>query len=235
MCYHSDLCERAASRFHEFGPWWLFLLDTLPLAMDSSHRSRHDSPDPNSLQVAAMVADLFQQRGDSRYGGEAVTQLEHALQAAVFAERAGADDYLVTAALLHDVGHLLHDLPADAPDHLIDDRHETLAAKWLWQFFDNRVVEPVRLHVAAKRYLCLVDEDYLRRLSPPSVQSLQLQGGPMREAERIEFELHPYFQSALELRRWDEAAKIAGMETPGLDHFLHRVRNTVRRDGRTHR
>ena len=164
------------------------------------------------------VLSLFQRHGDSEYGSEAVTQLEHALQAACFAERASGSPALISAALLHDVGHLLHDLPADAPERGIDDHHEVLAARWLEKRFGPEVVEPVRLHVDAKRYLCAT-EDYLKLLSPPSVLSLQLQGGPMTDDEVARFRSHPHYLDALAVRRWDDEAKIVDMVTPDLEHF----------------
>jgi phosphonate degradation associated HDIG domain protein len=173
------------------------------------------------------IARLFHERGGSEYGGEAVTQLEHALQAAMLAEDEGAGPALVAAALLHDVGHLLHDLPDDAPDRDIDDHHEALAARWLAKRFGPDVVEPVRLHVPAKRYLCATESGYLEALSPPSLQSLRLQGGPMTPDEALRFESSPHFESALRLRRWDEAAKVPGLPTPGLEHFLERVRGSL--------
>jgi phosphonate degradation associated HDIG domain protein len=165
------------------------------------------------------IITLFRQRGDSQYGGEAVTQLEHALQAATFAEREGAPPALIAAALIHDVGHLLHDLPDDAPDQGVDDHHETLAAAWLAQRFCPPVVAPVAMHVAAKRYLCAVDAKYLGQLSQPSMQSLTLQGGPMTPQEVKRFETRPCFQDAVRLRRWDDAAKVISMTTPDLEHF----------------
>ena len=173
----------------------------------------------NQTSVAAEVLKLFRLRGGSQYGGEAVTQLEHALQAATFAEREHASSALIAAALLHDVGHLLHDLPDDAPDQGVDDRHETLAAAWLATRFSPAVVAPVAMHVAAKRYLCAVDQPYLAQLSPPSVQSLALQGGPMTPAEIKEFTSRSYFSDAVRLRRWDDAAKIVDMRTPDLEYF----------------
>jgi phosphonate degradation associated HDIG domain protein len=171
------------------------------------------------LPVTREVLELFRLRGDSEYGGEAVTQLEHALQAATFAEREGASAQLIAAALLHDVGHLLHELPADAPDQGIDDRHEALATVWLAERFGPPVVAPVAMHVAAKRYLCAVDGDYFSQLSPPSVQSLALQGGPMATAEIEQFRSRPFYDDAVRLRRWDDAAKIVDMQTPTLEHF----------------
>ncbi|MFN3192077.1 MAG: phosphonate degradation HD-domain oxygenase [Aureliella sp.] len=166
-----------------------------------------------------QLRECFDLGGDSLYGGEAVTQLEHALQAAWLAEQEKASDALVTAALLHDVGHLLHTLPEDAPEHGIDDCHEDLAARALDGLFDLPVIEPVRLHVPAKRYLCATNATYHQELSEPSQLSLKLQGGPMSDAEVAEFETSPYFQDAVRLRHWDDLAKVVGLETPSLDHY----------------
>src|SRR5262245_40405061 len=174
---------------------------------------------PKHFPITEEILNLFRLRGDSEYGGEAVTQLEHALQAATFAEREGAEPALVAAALIHDIGHLLHDLPRHAPDQNIDDRHETLAAAWLAKRFPPSVVAPVAMHVAAKRYLCAIDREYLGHLSQPSVQSLALQGGPMTAEEVQRFESRPFFQEAVRLRRWDDAAKVVGMATASLEHF----------------
>ncbi|HVX10301.1 MAG TPA: HD domain-containing protein [Pirellulales bacterium] len=184
------------------------------------HRHR-DETAPGS--VAEEIVGLFAARGDSQYGGEAVSQQEHALQAAMFAERENADGALIVAALLHDVGHLLHDLPDDAPEQGTDDRHEVLAAHWLAKRFGPEVVEPARLHVTAKRYLCAVDGSYQRELSAPSVLSLKLQGGPMTPEEVREFESQPHFEAAVRLRRWDDAAKIVGLATPDVRHFMRYV------------
>jgi [1-hydroxy-2-(trimethylamino)ethyl]phosphonate dioxygenase len=174
---------------------------------------------PSPHPVTQEILRLFRARGGSQYGGEAVTQLEHALQAAMFAEREAAEPALIAAALIHDVGHLLHELPSDAPDQGIDDRHETLAAGWLAQRFPPAVVAPAAMHVAAKRYLCAVDGDYLQQLSAPSIQSLALQGGPMSPEELWQFEARPYFEDAVRVRRWDDAAKVVGLTTPDLEHF----------------
>jgi len=172
------------------------------------------------MSIVTEIERLFAARGDSEYGGEAVSQREHALQAAAAAVADGADEPLVAAALLHDVGHLLHDLPADAPEAGIDDHHENSAARFLAAHFGPEVCEPVRLHVAAKRYLTAVEPDYLAKLSGPSVTSLMLQGGPMRAAEQEAFRANPHWQAAVRLRRYDEAAKVAGAATPSLADFL---------------
>lgn len=182
----------------------------------------------NTCQEA--VARLFHCRGDSQYGGEAVSQLEHALQAATLAEAEGASAALIAAALLHDVGHLLHNLPDDAPEHDVDDRHEELAARWLARYFGPNVVEPVRLHVQAKRCLSAIDPHYGAALSEPSRVSLRLQGGPMTADEVAAFQASPHYDAALRLRRWDDRAKIVGWQTPSLEHFLPIVAQAARGD-----
>lgn len=167
-----------------------------------------------------QIAECFRLRGNSEYGGEAVTQLEHALQCAWLAEQSGASTALIVASLLHDIGHLLHDLPDDAPDQGIDDHHENSGFRYLEKHFPASVSEPVRLHVAAKRYLCTVDAAYESQLSEPSLVSFRLQGGKMSDAELDEFRANPDWQAALELRRWDDMAKVEDLETPDFDHFM---------------
>lgn len=165
------------------------------------------------------ILKLFEQRGDSDYGGEDVTQLEHALQCATLAESERASSALITAALLHDIGHLLHALPSNAPDDGIDDLHEELGCRYLERIFGAAVTEPVRLHVPAKRYLCATDADYFHQLSAPSIQSLQMQGGPMTPQDVAEFEAGQFADDAVRLRRWDDAGKIPKRMTPSLAHF----------------
>jgi gamma-butyrobetaine dioxygenase len=141
------------------------------------------------------------------------------LQAAQLAEREQADDALVAAALLHDVGHFT---PAVSGQELMqgtDNRHSHSGADWLAQWFGPEVTEPVRLHVAAKRYLCAVEPGYAGNLSPASVYTLGVQGGPMAGAELDEFAASPYALAACRLRRWDDAAKDPDAAVPGFDHF----------------
>jgi phosphonate degradation associated HDIG domain protein len=192
-----------------------------------------NDPARPTLSAATMeVMSLFATNGGSQYGGESVSQEQHALQAALFAERQGAAPSAIAAALLHDVGHLLHSLPDDAPERGIDDRHESLAASWLRKRFGPEVVEPVRLHVAAKRYLCAVEPSYLKELSEPSILSLRLQGGPMSAAEVREFESLPFHREAVALRRWDDAAKVPDLVTPGREHFARYVDQCASNDHR---
>lgn len=161
----------------------------------------------------------FHERGEGAYLGEPVSIAEHSLQSAHLAEQDGAPASLVAAALLHDYGHLIHDLPDDSVDHGVDTAHEDVAHRFLRQHFGPEVVEPVRMHVAAKRYLCAVDPLYVAELSPASVLSLRLQGGPYAAHEVTEFDALPHARDAVRLRRYDDAAKVAGAATPSLEHF----------------
>lgn len=171
------------------------------------------------MNVVDEIFDLFARRGGEAYFGEPVSQLEHALQTAFQAESAGAYDSLIVATLLHDIGHLLHRLPEDIADRGIDAKHEKIGGAWLAKHFPPAVAEPVRLHVAAKRYLCAVDAEYQERLSPASVQSLELQGGAM-DAEAVRgFEQNDFYREAVALRRWDDEAKIVGLTLPPLEHY----------------
>lgn len=169
--------------------------------------------------VVERIVALFREGGDGAYFGEAVTQTEHALQCAHIAELAGSPPNVVVAALLHDVGHLLHHLGEDVAQRGIDDRHEQRGANWLASHFGPAVIDPIRLHVAAKRYLCVIQPDYQSQLSPASQLSLQLQGGPMSMTEVAEFEREPHFRSAVAVRLWDDAAKVPGLVVPRINHY----------------
>jgi len=171
------------------------------------------------VSIVDEIIGLFARRGDDVYLGEPVSQLEHALQTAFQAEQEGASDTLIAAALLHDVGHLLHKLPEDIADRGIDGRHEHVGAMWLARYFPRAVTEPIRLHVSAKRYLCARDDEYQRRLTAASIRSLALQGGPMSDEEVREFEASPYAREGARLRRWDDLAKVVGSKAPGLPQY----------------
>jgi [1-hydroxy-2-(trimethylamino)ethyl]phosphonate dioxygenase len=166
-----------------------------------------------------LIFERFDRHGGKDYGSERVRQLEHALQCAMIAEAEDAPATLITAALLHDIGHLIHDLGREPAARGIDDRHELLGRQWLGQWFGEAVTEPVRLHVPAKRYLTATDPGYFATLSAGSVRSLALQGGPFTAELAASFIGLPYATDAVRLRRWDEAAKVPGKITPDLAHF----------------
>ncbi|MGA0882334.1 MAG: phosphonate degradation HD-domain oxygenase [Burkholderiaceae bacterium] len=176
--------------------------------------------------VSATIEQLFLRSGDVSYG-EDVTQREHALQAAYLAQEAGAPHSLILAALLHDVGHLLHPDAGLALEQAQDDTHEQIGASWLAQFFGPPVSEPVNLHVQAKRYLCWADPDYYDGLSDVSKRSLALQGGVFSSMEAKAFLQLPYAREAISLRQWDEQAKVPQAPTPSLHHFLQSVRHCL--------
>jgi phosphonate degradation associated HDIG domain protein len=170
--------------------------------------------------LATMIGDIIEGKGHRLYGLSAINQRAHALQTAWLAEQSGGDAAFITACLLHDVGHMVHDLGEDPARAGIDDRHEELGQAWLTRWFGPDVTEPVRLHVAAKRYLCATEADYFAKLSADSVRSLALQGGPMSEAELADYRSNPFAEQATMLRRFDESAKVKDLETPSLAHFL---------------
>lgn len=172
------------------------------------------------VNIVDEIFEAFQINGDQLYeGGEQVTQQQHALQTAHAAEKDGAHDTLIAAAILHDYGHLAHDIPQEVVAQGIDDKHEELVAALLEPYFVPAVTEPARLHVPAKRYLCAVEPSYFSKLSPVSVRSLERQGGPLTEAEVKAFESLPHFADAVRLRRYDEMGKDPDAVTPNLAYY----------------
>jgi phosphonate degradation associated HDIG domain protein len=179
-----------------------------------------------------LLRGLFETRGAERYEspGDAhrrpsVSQLEHALQCATLAEAAGADEYLVSAALLHDLGHLVYE--AGEHDSSEDDFHQFRALPLLRDLFPDDVLEPIKLHVDAKRYLCATEPSYHAGLSAASKLSLALQGGAHAAAEADAFIAQPFAREAVLLRRWDDRAKVIGLETPGFGYFARHLRQVI--------
>jgi phosphonate degradation associated HDIG domain protein len=175
------------------------------------------------------IGGLFDHRGGEQYSGEPVTQLEHALQTAHRAEQAGADDELVTACLLHDLGHLVHDLGESPTLRGIDDVHQHLAIPFLRGLFSDQVLGAINGHVDAKRYLCAVRAGYEAALSDDSRRSLRLQGGVFTPEQAAAFIARPGAAAAVRLREWDDLAKVEGWATPPLAHFLERARRCALR------
>lgn len=175
-----------------------------------------------SLTVPDIVA-LFESKGHAQYDGEPVTQLQHALQTAHLAEQAGSDSALITGALLHDLGHLLHDFGGTPTRQGLDDLHQYRCLPFLRSLFSPATLEPIRLHVDAKRFLCARVEGYHASLSADSRRSLVLQGGVFDDAQARAFEALPYAGDAVRLRQWDDAAKSADAEAPSLAHFVRHM------------
>lgn len=181
------------------------------------------------IDVAEVLAELYGSEASNRLYDERVSELQHALQAAALAEADGAPGQLVAAALLHDVGHLLiGDLVGIEEELDTDARHEAEGARFLRRWFGAEVTAPIAMHVAAKRYLCAIDAGYGATLSPSSVRSMAVQGGPMESAELLAFEQRPHHEAAVALRRWDDLAKVEGASTPDFDHFTALLRDLAR-------
>ncbi|MFM6949368.1 MAG: HD domain-containing protein [Aquirufa sp.] len=181
-----------------------------------------------SINIVEEIIFLLKNHGDSQYGGEPVTQGEHALQAAHLAHQNKEKESIVVACLLHDIGHLLHNLPNDAPDKGIDDLHESLGFDFVNQHFISAVAEPVLLHVDAKRYLCGREPGYFDLLSEPSIISLHLQGGIMSEEECQAFEKNPFYKDAVILRKYDDMAKVPSMVVNPIESYVPLLRSYLK-------
>ncbi len=168
----------------------------------------------------ADIEELFRRHGGIEYAGEGVTQQEHALQCAHLAEQEGVPPELVTAAFLHDLGHILNRQGATPTERGIDDQHQYFAIPFIRPLFPPAVVEAIRLHVDAKRALCALEPDYYESLSDDSKRSLTLQGGIFSRQETEAFMAKPFAENALRVRRWDDRAKVAGATTPPIGHYL---------------
>lgn len=183
--------------------------------------------DPSS--IVEFIADIFERRGAESYLGEPVTMAQHMLQGAVLAEREGAGDELIAAALLHDIGHYTSEFGPYSPDDTEDNHHDEAGAKVLEHFFPPVITECVRLHVAAKRYLCATDATYYGKLSVASRHTLELQGGPMNEKEVAQFRRNPFHEEAVRVRLWDEGGKDPDMTTPSFRHYVPVLQRVVDR------
>jgi [1-hydroxy-2-(trimethylamino)ethyl]phosphonate dioxygenase len=179
--------------------------------------------------IVAFLGNIVARRGADSYLGEPVTISQHMLQAAHLAESEAASEDLVAAALLHDIGHYTGEFGEDYIEQGIDNQHDEAGARVLERFFPPLVTECVRLHVAAKRYLCATEPGYFDRLSDASVRTLALQGGPMSAEEVADFRANPHFNEAVRVRLWDEAAKEPDMRVPGFEHYTALLQQVVDR------
>jgi phosphonate degradation associated HDIG domain protein len=174
--------------------------------------------DPRYDTITALITRF----GPLHYG-EAITQIDHVVQCGQLAIDAGEDDAMVVAALLHDIGQFIDDAGNAAETLATDARHEDLGADFLSRWFGAHVTEPVRLHVAAKRYLCATLPGYAQALSGASKLSLSLQGGAMDADEVTTFEAHPWFAQAVRLRHYDDGGKRIGWQVPDLASHHDRI------------
>lgn len=187
-------------------------------------------PDKAELTVdniVQFIGDIFERRGAESYLGERVTMSQHMLQAAQLAEQAGASEAVIVSALLHDIGHYTNEFPDDALAQGTDNLHEEAGARVLAPFFPAQVLDPIRHHVAAKRYLCATDTAYFGKLSDASVHTLNLQGGPMNTDEVQGFAQEPNLDAILQVRVWDDQGKDPNITTPDFDHYAPMITRVV--------
>ncbi|MBH67966.1 MAG: phosphohydrolase [Rhodospirillaceae bacterium] len=176
------------------------------------------------MSIIHEIKLIFLTKGKNFFDEDSVTQLSHALQCALHAENANETPEMITACLLHDIGHLISN-DTTAPIKSGDDaKHEQIAVEYLQPCFNSAVTSPIRWHVDAKRYLCATDLKYFSKLSRASIKSLEVQGGPFTKGEKDVFEGHSFYQEAIKLRRWDDASKAPSKITPSLDYFLDYAR-----------
>ena len=188
---------------------------------------KHSVTDLNATNIVDFIGSIFEKRGDEEYLGEPVTMGQHMLQGATMAEKSREPDEIIIGTLLHDIGHFTSEFGTFSMEDTEDRYHEDAGAAVLEQFFPKVITDCCRHHVAAKRYLCATDPEYFQKLSTASIHSLNLQGGPMSEAELKDFEKNPNLKKILKVRLYDDAGKIPGMVTPSFWHFAPLVQKMV--------
>ena len=188
---------------------------------------KHSVTDLNATNIVDFIGSIFEKRGDEEYLGEPVTMGQHMLQGATMAEKSREPDEIIIGTLLHDIGHFTSEFGTFSMEDTEDRYHEDAGAAVLEEFFPKVITDCCRHHVAAKRYLCATDPEYFQKLSTASIHSLNLQGGPMSEAELKDFEKNPNLKKILKVRLYDDAGKIPDMITPSFWHFAPLVQKMV--------
>jgi predicted HD phosphohydrolase len=188
---------------------------------------KHSVTDLNATNIVDFIGSIFEKRGDEEYLGEPVTMGQHMLQGATMAEKNREPDEIIIGTLLHDIGHFTSEFGTFSMEDTEDRYHEDAGAAVLEQFFPKIITDCCRHHVGAKRYLCATDPEYFQKLSTASIHSLNLQGGPMSEAELKDFEKNPNLKKILKVRLYDDAGKIPDMITPSFWHFAPLVQKMV--------
>ena len=188
---------------------------------------KHSVTDLNATNIVDFIGSIFEKRGDEEYLGEPVTMGQHMLQGATMAEQSREPDEIIIGTLLHDIGHFTSEFGTFSMEDTEDRYHEDAGAAVLEEFFPKVITDCCRHHVAAKRYLCATDPEYFQKLSTASIHSLNLQGGPMSEAELKDFEKNPNLKKILKVRLYDDAGKIPDMITPSFWHFAPLVQKMV--------
>ncbi|NCV17464.1 MAG: HD domain-containing protein [Rhodobacteraceae bacterium] len=188
---------------------------------------KHSVTDLNATNIVDFIGSIFEKRGDEEYLGEPVTMGQHMLQGATMAEKSREPDEIIIGTLLHDIGHFTSEFGTFSMEDTEDRYHEDAGAAVLEKFFPKVITDCCRHHVAAKRYLCATDPEYFQKLSTASIHSLNLQGGPMSEAELKDFEKNPNLKKILKVRLYDDAGKIPDMITPSFWHFAPLVQKMV--------
>ena len=172
-----------------------------------------------ALTTYEEIAEIYSSGISEEYLGEDVKLVEHMLQCADLALEEGAEDHLVLAALLHDIGHLLIPDATEAHFSGVDAHHDKIGSQWVKERFPESVSLPILLHVDAKKYLVATGNEYYEKLSQASKDTLAMQGGPLSPQEAAEYLLMPGAQEAVQVRLWDDQAKIRGKATSQISDF----------------
>jgi len=178
----------------------------------------------NIINLFKIIEDIG---SDKQYGNEKVSQFEHAIQCALLAKKNNENHFFITAALFHDIGHLINN-DKEAIKKGIDKKHENSGSLFLSKFFPEDVTILIKGHVPAKSYLVYSEKGYYDTLSIASKQSLDVQGGSFSADEANDFIKQPFMQDAVRLRKYDDLAKVKNLEIPNIHYFYKYVERSFK-------